>query len=357
MAQKKNTKTKQTSTEGGGASGAPSGEADKSSGDSQALSLKPGEDVLNSLKAPALKPGDKVGIVAPASRPEGPHVVAAAEQLVASIGFDPVIGENVLSINGYMAGTDEERLADLNGFINDRSIRGIFCISGGFGSIRLLDKVDYAALAKDPKVLVGSDENTCLLLAVNKATGLICFHGYNLDCIKTAADLAELKSAITSTSVLPPVVSVKSFPPGFVYAPVPGKATGVLLGGNLTALFSLMGTRYQPSFQNRILFLEDRNERNDVLERWLTSLFLSGELARVNAILFGVFEGCGIRGAYNLLSLEDIFTEHLKELKKPSCFGMSFGQAQNCRVIPLGIPAVVNTETGLLEFTEAATAK
>lgn len=306
------------------------------------------------LKAAALRKGDKVGIVAPASRAGGPHVVASAERLVREMGFVPVIGDNVLSIRGYMAGSDEQRLSDLNGFIADESIRGIFCITGGYGSLRIIDGIDYERLKNDPKVITGSDENTCLLLAINKATSLVTFHGFNLDAIETKEDLDEFKRAVSSSEPLPPIETIKTFPEDFVFAPRPGSATGTTLGGNLTALFSLMGTPHQPDFANRILFFEDKNERSDVLERWLTALLLSGELANARAIMFGNFDGCGSRGAYSLLSIEDIFTERVSKLQLPTCFNMNVGQVGKCRVIPLGVTASFDSTSGKLELLESA---
>ncbi len=309
---------------------------------------------VNSLKPRALRPGDKVAIVAPASRPEGPHVVAAAVQILKEMGYVPAVGAHVLAVNGYTAGTDEERAADLNGFINDQSIRAIFCITGGYGSLRLLNLVDYGALAHDPKIIVGGDENTCLLNAIYSKTGLVCLHGPNLDRISNPVINDELKSVLTEVKSLQPIFPVQSFPPGFIFSPKLGTASGVLLGGNLTALFSLIGTSYQPDFQDKILFLEDRNERNDILERWFTSLILSGELAKAKAIVMGVFENCGPGNSLSLLSLVDIFEERLTQVEKPSCFGMAIGQTSDCRYVPIGVRAHVDTNTGTIEFLEPA---
>lgn len=308
----------------------------------------------NCLKPAPLKKGDKVAIVATASRPEGPHVVAAAVHILSTMGYVPVVGKNVLSIHGYMAGTDAERASDFNGFVKDKSIRAIFCITGGYGSLRIIDRIDYDALVRDPKVIVGGDDNTCLLSAINHVTGLVCFHGPNLDRINSQSILSELSTTISESQVLKPIESLESFLPGFVFAPVGGTAEGALIGGNLTALFSLLGTKYKPDFKNKLLFLEDKNERNDVLERWLTGLHLSGNLRDVNAVIMGVFENCGTGGSSNMLSLEDVFSERLKELKKPSCFKMSIGQTAECRFVPIGIRARVDTKKGRIEFLEPA---
>ncbi len=306
------------------------------------------------LKGRALKSGDKVGIVAPASRPDGWLAVARASSILSDMGFVPIVGKSVLSIHGYLAGTDESRASDLNGFIKDRTVRGIFCISGGYGSLRILEQIDYDGLKADPKVIVGSDENTSLLLAIHKMTGLICFHGHNLDNIRTRQVFDDIASAVTSTKVLPPVETIDEFPSGFIYAPVDGTVEGLTSGGNLSALFSLMGTRFQPSLKNRILLLEDKNERPDVLDRLLVSLDVSGQLQKVAALLFGQFDNCGIRGAYSMLSAEELFDEKVRELKIPSCFAMAFGQTQMCRVLPLGVKAMAMTGKGRIDFLEPA---
>ena len=310
------------------------------------------------VKPRALKKNDRVGLVCPASRLHDPSAVEYAKVIIESMGLQPVIGKNVLSIRGFMAGSDEERLADLAEFFSDDSIAGIFCLTGGYGTLRLLDKLDYSLIAAHPKVVVGSDDNTSLLLALYARSGLVSFHGPNLDRVNTRSCIEQLKQAIMSAVPLPPIL------PGdttygdtnlpCAYAPVAGTASGRLVGGNLTALVSLMGTPFQPPLVGSILFLEDRNERNDILDRWFTTLFVSGELSRSSAVLFGQFENCGTKGSTNLSSLEDLFGDRLRELAKPCCFHLPVGQAAACRPIPIGIEAVVDTSAGRLEFVESA---
>lgn len=129
------------------------------------------------IKPRALKRGDKVGLIAPASRPDGPGVIARAVKAVESMGFNPVVGEHVLDMQGFLAGADTDRVSDLMTFFKDDSIRGIFCLSGGYGSLRLLDRIDYKVIAEHPKVFVGSDDNTALLLAIHKRANMVVFHG------------------------------------------------------------------------------------------------------------------------------------------------------------------------------------
>lgn len=313
--------------------------------------------IKQSLKASALKAKDRVGLVAPASRPYKPSEVIRAVTLVAELGFVPVVGPNVLKIKGHSAGTDEQRLSDFNSFLNDDSIAGIFCITGGFGALPLVGRLDYAAMRKRPKVIVGGDENTVILLAAYSQTGLICFHGPNLDEVKTQECFTNLKYAVTNTKPLfsiagATVRSAWEMTPKYV--PYEGIAEGNLVGGNLSSLTSLFGTPFQPSIQDSLLFLTDRDERHDILDRWFTTLYVSGELAKVKAAVIGYFDNCGSKGSYNLLSLEDLFGERLNQLKIPSCFDFPIAGGPDCPTVPIGVMAKFATKKSKLEFLEPA---
>jgi muramoyltetrapeptide carboxypeptidase len=311
------------------------------------------------IKPYALKPGDRVGLVCPASRPLNPSAIARSVRIVEEMGFAPVLGKHAHEMHGFMAGTDHQRLDDLHQFFADQSIKGIFCLSGGYGSMRLLDKIDYGLIGVNPKVIVGSDENTAWLLSVFANCRLISFYGPNLTGLSSRAAFDDLKRAVTSEHVLP-AFSTDSMPPqrdlqiDFAFAPVKGEAHGRLLGGNLTALVSLLGTRYLPHLAGTILFLEDINERNDILDRWMTSLFVSGQLAGVKGVAFGQFENCGPQHSENVLSLEDLLADPLRKLDKPCCFDLPIGQSPNCRYLPLGVHALFDSGRGWLEPTEPA---
>jgi muramoyltetrapeptide carboxypeptidase len=304
------------------------------------------------IKPPVLKPNDRVGLVAPASRPDNPSELARAVRIVEEMGLTPIVGKNVLKVHGYMAGTDAERLSDLNAFIEDDSIRAIFCVTGGFGSLHLLPDVHYSSLKTNPKVIVGGDDNTSLITAIHVRTGLVTFAGPNLDKVDSSFTFDNLKQMLTSTET-PPAIPYKSYRFMEVpYSPVPGTVSGALLGGNLTALVSLMGTPFQPEFLDTILFLEDIDERHDILDRWFTTLYVSGSLAKTSGIAFGDFERCSTKGAKNMLSLQDLYGDRLKELQKPSCFGLPFGQSRETITLPLGIQATLDSARAHMQFME-----
>lgn len=309
-------------------------------------------------KPPALKKHDRVALICPASRPESPAVVKHCQQIVSELGFTPVLGKSILNTCGYMAGSLMERLEDLNTALHDDSIAGIFCLSGGFGSLHLLSYLDYEKIAAHPKVIIGGDDNTHLLAAISACSGVVTLHGPNLDQVNSKSTFEHLKLAITSKTHLPPLAAGSLHSNGFmkptVYAAYDGDVIGRLLGGNLTALVSLLGTPYEPDFNSAILFLEDRDERFDTLDRWLTSLYIAGQLQRLSGVALGQFEGCGTKSSFNMLSLEDLFGDRLKLLKVPCCFGFPFGQAGDTAVIPTGVTAHLDTARGILEFSESA---
>lgn len=325
------------------------------------------------VKVRAMKPGDRVGLVCPGGRPLNPSIVKRSVKLVEEMGFNPVVGKHALGIYGPMAGTDEQRLEDLRGFLHDQSISGIFCITGGYGSLHLVDKLDYDFIQQNPKVLIGSDDNCCWLLAVHARTGVAVMHGPNLDKISSKQAFDSFKFAVTCKGYLPPLEasyseddsgwkdpkkvkqgSEKGWEVKYSYAPVEGIAEGPLTGGNLTALSSLMGTPYQPRLSDCVLFLEDINQTNDILERWFTNLYVSGQLAQTKGVMLGDFVNCGARDCVNLLSLEDLFGDRLKAMVKPSIFGMPLGQSHRSATVPLGIKVRFDSATGSLEFLDNA---
>lgn len=393
------------------------------------------------LKPDRLREGDRVALIAPGSRPHNPASINRAVKLVEQLGFRPVVGKNVLNIHGFMAGTDAERLSDLVEAWRDDSIRGVFCLTGGYGVMHLLDKFDYDLAKKKPKIFVGSDDNNNLSLALYARAGLVSLHSPNLDRIVLQDAFQSLKEALTSSHPLPPLTasyadsgtggadsiasrvsgrdaredgcgieslreeaagdlgispaeraavssskgkrsakhvpaegSDKAMPPragvgggsaktslptgrlqvDYKFVPVGGRVEGPLVGGNLTALTGLMGTPFQPLLEGAILYLEDVNEHNDMLDRWFTTLYVSGVLKKVVGVAFGDFDNCGARDSYNLLSLEDLFGDRLKELEKPSCFGFPFGQSARSKTIPMGVRARLDAEAGTIAFLESA---
>jgi muramoyltetrapeptide carboxypeptidase len=307
------------------------------------------------FKAQALKPGAKVALIAPSSRPESPLALRKCIQTIEEMGYNPVPGASVLRYSGFTAGTDEQRIDDIHTFLQDDSIDALLCVSGGYGAARLLPLLDFALIRRHPKIILGGADNDTLLLAINKLTGLVVFHGQNLDEIEDEHSFNSLKNLLSGAER---EIRINCRDDGEApyqaasYSLSSEVREGVVCGGNLTALSSLFGTRYQPYFEDKILVLDDFAERNDILDRWFTTLYLAGVLTAVAGIAFGAFPNCGARGSNNMLSIEDTFGDRLKELGTPACFGFKFGRATSDNVLPIGVRAALDCGSGTLQMLE-----
>lgn len=311
---------------------------------------------MPALKAPKLVAGDRVALICPSGRPSTPSVVQRCTKIVEEMGFSPVLGKHVLAVHGPMAGLDSQRLNDLTDALADESIRGIFFLSGGWGSLRLVSLLSFDLILDSPKVMMGYGENTSLLAAINATTGLVVFHGPNIEQITKRYTFDACKALFQSNGSKYAISCGDSSDEMFgsgSYAPVGGVAEGITVGGNLSALSFLSGTIYSPSYKDGLLVLDDANEFNGTLERWFTNLHLGGCLRASSGVAFGGFENCGGKGAENSLPFEDTAGETLRELGKTSLFGLKFGQRAETNVVPIGIPARLDTESATLEFSES----
>lgn len=314
------------------------------------------------IKPPHLKKGDKVGLVSPASRIASPLRLNRCVQIIEELGFKAEIGRHVLKTKGFMAGSDEERAEDLNRFFENNEIKAIFCLTGGYGSLHLLDLLDYGSLEANPKLFIGCDDNSALLNVIHKNTGLVTLHAANLDDINDKDTFDNIHAALFCTKNLPNIYC-KGKQDDFlsqsnIFHSTTGSTTdnsvveGIVTGGNLTTLTSLFGTKHKPIYSDALLLLEDRNEQFGILDRWFTNLYLTGTLAEVSGIAFGAFPKCDTRGSDNMLSIIDTFGDRLSQIQRPGCFGFQFGQAPGCFPFPIGIQAQMDCQRGILEFKE-----
>ena len=208
------------------------------------------EQVL--VKPQALRPGDTIGIAAPAS-PFDREAFERGVGVLESMGYQVKIPENLFSHQGYLAGSDSERASQLTKLFEDESVRAIFCARGGFGSMKLLPLLDFEAICGQPKILLGFSDITALLVAIYNRCGIVTFHGPLVTSLKR--DSEETCSALIDAVGSSRPIALKA---GKAVALKPGRASGPLVGGNLTTLCHLIGTPYEPRFDRHILFLEDR---------------------------------------------------------------------------------------------------
>lgn len=305
-----------------------------------------------------LAPGDTVGLVLPASGELQRDDIAFAREQLEAIGLKVVLGRHVYDRHGYLAGRDEDRATDINRLFADKSVNGIVCYTGGWGTPRLLPYLDYALIRKNPKVLLGFSDITALLIAIHQETGLVTFHGpvgsstfepYTLENLRKVVMTAEPAGLLTQP---PKKESELVGRANRIIKLAPGRATGRLVGGNLTLISATMGTPYEIDSDGAILFLEDIREDLYRVDRMLTQLALSGKLQRVAGVVFGRCTDCGFKGP--TFSLEDLLRERFGSLGVPAISGLSFGHIEKKLTLPIGVRATLDGDAGTLSIDEAA---
>jgi len=313
------------------------------------------------IKPRVLKPGDTVGLIAPASYTFDLWRLDDAAARVEALGLKPKFGKYVRGRRGFLSGTDEERLEDLHAMFADRSVAAVFALQGGYGTPRLLDRIDYELLRKNPKILLGYSDITGLHLAIGKKAGLVTFHGPNmigslpprtLDLLKRALFVAEPIGEVTNPEE-PDPLNVE-FPLRTVSA---GVARGRIVGGNLTLVSATMGTPFEIETKDRILLIEDTGEAPYRIDRMLVQLKLAGKLEQAAGVVFGTCSDCApSRSSFELtLSLSEVLDELLGSLRKPVLAGLLFGHTKEKAIIPMGVEAELDATARRLTIVEAAT--
>jgi muramoyltetrapeptide carboxypeptidase len=300
--------------------------------------------VTEPLRPPALRPGDLVMLVSP-SGPARPERVTRGVELLSDWGLQVCLAPDVYARHGFLGGTDAQRIAGLHAGLRDPGVRGLICTRGGYGTQRIVDKVDFAAVRADPKVVVGFSDITALQLALWRGARLATIHGPGaawLDERTPEASAESLRAAIMATE---PAI-LKADPGEETFAVrVPGRASGTLLGGNLCLLTSSIGTPDFPSLRGAILLLEEVSEPPYKVDRMLTQLRRSGLLRGLAGVAVGQFTECADDWP---MSIVDVLTERLCDLGVPVLGGLPIGHGKGQRSTPVGVPATLDTEAGTL---------
>ena len=312
------------------------------------------------VRPPKLGKGSRVALVAPAGPLLERDDLTRAEALCRALDYEPALGKNAYARHGYLAGTDEERLSDFNSALSDPSIDAIWCIRGGYGSIRLLDQIDYQALVARPRIVIGFSDITAVLNAITQLTGLVTFHGpvarssmsaytrRHFERVLSQADSpGRLERIPDPTGVLIPkenrIVAVKG-----------GVAEGRLVGGNLTLLQCLVGTPYFPNLAGAILFLEDVGEDLYRVDRMLAHLRLCGALRHLAGVLIGRFTQLERFGRDGALGFDEVLANYFAPLGIPVAYGFPVGHIEDQWTLPLGVLARLDADAGELDVLESA---
>ncbi|MFN0275700.1 MAG: LD-carboxypeptidase [Chitinophagales bacterium] len=276
-----------------------------------------------------LKKGDRIGIVSTARSIEFSEIVLA-DQLLKEWGFIPLYGKTIGMKQNQFAGTDDERAADLQAMLDDKSIRAILFARGGYGTIRMIDKLDFTKFMEHPKWLSGYSDITVLHAHVNDKLGLPTIHStmpYSFPR-NTEGAIQSLKNILLGNF---PTYQVEPHALN-----IPGEAEGELIGGNLSILYSLLGTKFGFNTAGKILFLEDIDEYLYHIDRMMMSLQLAGKFAGLKGIMFGGFTDMKDNKVPFGSSAEEIIYDHVQNLGIPVCFLFPCGHIDDNRALLLG---------------------
>jgi muramoyltetrapeptide carboxypeptidase len=304
------------------------------------------------VKPPALKKGDTIAITSPAGAIWNPETVPKFKAILEGLGFRVKLGKTLTERNGYFAGNDELRARELNELFIDKSVQGIFCAKGGWGCARLLDNIDYFNVRTNPKVMMGFSDITSLLVALQVRTGLVTFHGPVGNSGWNDFSTGYLKSVLMNKELTfyPPGPKENDVPVVFH----PGKAKGILVGGNLSVIAGIIGSTYLPDWKNKILFLEETEEEPYSIDRMLTQLKLAGVFKGLSGIIVGKCVKCEAEEPSQSFTFMEVLEQHIKPLSIPAYYGSMIGHIENKFTVPIGVLAEMDAGKGTFKLLEPA---
>jgi muramoyltetrapeptide carboxypeptidase len=308
------------------------------------------------IKPPALRPGDKVGIVAPASNVKRELLEAGCDGLRRA-GYEPFYFESILERDLYFAGSAKRRAQELEDMFVRDDIRAIVCARGGYGSNYLLQAIDWKKIAAHPKIFVGYSDLTSLLTTFTDRNNLVTFHGPMAAkdfAIAGSVDRSSWQNALTSTGA-----SEWEVAKGSGARPlVAGEAQGILYGGCLSILVAALGTPYDIQTAGTILFLEDLAAKPYQIDRMLMQLKLADKLKDVRGIVFGEMVDCRQTPKQDY-TLEQVVLRVVGDLGIPVAYGLRSGHVSRSNItLPIGVNARLEVGDDVrLQILESATSK
>jgi muramoyltetrapeptide carboxypeptidase len=295
------------------------------------------------MKPHALKPGDTLGIVAPASPFDG-DAFERGTDLLHRMGFVTKTAAGVFARNGYLAGTDAQRVAQLHAMLADDQVQGIMCARGGFGALKILADLDYGLFRENVKPFIGFSDMTALHLVLQQQAGWVTFHGPMVTTLARCDDATQQAFYDTLTGQ-----SQDRFDLSQARCLQTGEAQGALMGGNLSTLCHLVGTPFAGCFKNAILLLEDTGEAPYRIDRMLTQMKLAGAFDGLVGLVLGTFDHCG-----SSEEIEALMLSHFGPMAIPIVAAAAVGHGDRNLTLPLGILARLDAAASELIFLEKA---
>ena len=284
-----------------------------------------------------LKPGDTIGLIAPANY-TNENSNAEIEYLT-SRGYNVVYGQSFYSRWYGFGGTDSVRAKDINDMFANPKINAIFAVRGGYGGIRIVDKLNYDVIKKNPKIISGFSDNTTLLLAINEKTGLVTFHGPMADNLKDIPLVTEnaFNKAFTSNESY----NLLGFDDTYTIMKS-GRGSGKITGGNLSLVVATLGTDHEINTDGKILFLEETNEASYRVDRMLKQLKLAGKFDKLQGIILGDFKNPKQSDPTDM-TIDEVFYDNFGKLNVPIVKNFKSGHVRPFITVPIGAKAVMDT--------------
>jgi muramoyltetrapeptide carboxypeptidase len=299
------------------------------------------------VKPPMLERGQKVGLIAPAS-PLEPGEIDEGLEHFRSLGLEPVLGAHVRAQDGYLAGSDAARADDFNRMARDASVRAIVALRGGYGTMRILETLDFDAIRSDPKIVMGYSDITAIVNAIATRSGVVAFHGPV--AAHGSSYTGKAREYFERTLVSPdPVGTLHIAHPRRISA---GRARGRLAGGNLSLVSSLTGTPFAIPGNDALFFFEETHEAPYRIDRMLTQLQLSGALRDARGVLVGTCTDCVDDGPTP--PADAVIASCLRPLGVPVVANAPIGHIATQWIVPIGVRAELDADAATLTLLEAA---
>lgn len=303
-----------------------------------------------------LKAGDTVALITPGSLITDQQLRFSVERMEA-LGLRVKLMNNLLAKDDFFAGDIDHRAEQINAAIHDPEVKALIAVRGGYGTTALLDKIDYDAIKKHPKIIMGYSDLTVLLLAINSKTGLLTFHGpmagqawpnYSVNYVKQVlfdGDKPQFRNPVTEEDDL----IQTTWRTKTIYS---GTVKGQLIGGNLTMITTFIGNKHFPSdWRGKILFLEDIGENTLRLHRSMLQLQKLGILSEIAGFVFGTCVSCKSETDRSP-TIEKIMSDYIKPLKIPAYMGAAIGHQPEQLTLPIGAMVQLDADKGEIRLLE-----
>lgn len=307
-------------------------------------------------KPKKLQFGDTLGFIGPSGAVRAEGAVGRAVEYAENLGFKVKLGESANAKYGYLSGTDEMRARDVNAMFADPQVDAIICTRGGYGTMRMLDLLDYDLIRKNPKIFVGFSDITAMHIALLNRCDLVTFHGPMATRWNDELPIDFVRNSFCSAVMTAaPMGVLQNAPDYHARATVnPGSCEGVLVGGNLSLIAGTIGTPYEIDAKGRILFIEEIGERTYCVDRMLTQLRLAGKFDDCAGIVFGDFNDCPVEYENFGLTLDQVIRDVAAPCGKPIFTGLQAGHVTPKITLPFGVRCRMDANHCSLEVLESA---